>query len=45
MTARYEYVEKLKTEVNERLKSVIANEAVHRGLLQQLIVQGMLRLM
>ncbi len=45
MTARYEYVEKLKVEVNDRLKKVIGNEAVHKELLQKLIVQGMLRLM
>jgi hypothetical protein len=45
MTIRYEYVEKLKAEVSERLKSAITNEGLHRTLLYQLIVQGMLRLM
>jgi hypothetical protein len=45
MTVRYEYVEKLKVEVSDRLRKVIANEGLHRELLQRLIVQGMLRLM
>lgn len=45
MTARYEYVEKLKAEVSDRLRKVIGNEGVHKELLQKLIVQGMLRLM
>lgn len=45
MTARYEFVEKLKAEVSDRLRKVISNEALHKDLLQRLIVQGMLKLM
>jgi V-type H+-transporting ATPase subunit E len=45
MTARYEFVEKLKAEVSDRLRKVISNEALHKDLLQKLMVQGMLKLM
>lgn len=35
----------MKTEVSDRLRKAIADEALHKDLLQRLIVQGMLRLM
>lgn len=45
MQARYEFVEKLKSEVVEKLRKVVQNEQLYRELVQKLMVQGMLRLM
>lgn len=45
MQARYEFVEKLRIEVNERLRKIVLDQGVYKNLTKQLIVQGMLRLM
>lgn len=45
MQARYEFVEKLRHEVNERLRKVVMDQGIYKNLTKQLIVQGMLRLM
>jgi len=39
MQVRYEYVDKLKQDVNERLKQIVNNEATYTQLLERLIVQ------
>jgi hypothetical protein len=39
MQARYEFVEKLKGEVQNRLRQVVGNQGIYRDLTRQLIVQ------
>lgn len=45
MQARYEFVEKLRDEVNKRLRSLIQSEVLYKDLIKKLIVQGMIRFM
>lgn len=39
MQVRYEYVDKLKQDVNQKLRQVVCNEALYSQLLEKLIVQ------
>jgi hypothetical protein len=39
MQVRYEYVDKLKDDVHQKLRQIVSNEALYSQLLEKLIVQ------
>ena len=45
MEVRYELVEKLKKELMEKLKDLTKDESKYKTFVEELIVQGMLRMM